>query len=179
MKENKYHVSCVQETYCSKSCANKFNRGWSGDIFSSFSNSAHSSGVSTLLSKDIKYNIISHHSDDNGRLLLLNLEIDKQEFTIVNVYAPNEIQDRISFLGHMKSAIDTHAVNKNRLIIAGDFNCVLSENDRITRKIDKSTNILEHTIVQLNVTDIWRFLNPNTTEFTYIDPSCNLRNNRH
>ena len=119
--------------------------------------------------------LFCHHSDNNGRLLLLNLEIDKQEFTIVNVYAPNEMQDRISFFKYMKSVVDTHAVNKNRLIIAGDFNCVLSENDGITRKIDKSTDILEHTIVQLNVIDIWRFLNPNTTEFTYIDPSCNMR----
>ena len=125
-------------------------------------------GVRSLPSfKDIKYNIISHHSDNNGRLLLLNLEIDKQEFTIVNVYAPNEMQDRISFFKYMKSVVDTHAVNKNRLIIAGDFNCVLSENDRITRKIYKSTDILEHTIVQLNVIDIRRFLNPNTTVYIH------------
>ena len=55
--------------------------GWCGDVLSSFSNSAHSRGVSTLLSKDISYNIISHHSDDNGSLRLFNLEIRKQEFT--------------------------------------------------------------------------------------------------
>ena len=55
---------------------------------------------------------------------------------------------------------------------------MLSENDRMTRKIDKGTDILEHKIVQLNVIDIWQFLNPNTTEFTYNDPSCNMRNSR-
>ena len=35
-----------------------------------------------------------------------------------------------------------------------------------------------HRMPATNVIDIWRFLNPNTTEFTYIDPSCNMRNSR-
>ena len=37
-----------------------------------------------MICKGLKYKVTSHHSDDMGRLLLLNLEIDKQEFTVVN-----------------------------------------------------------------------------------------------
>ena len=178
LKENKYNLCCLQETYCTKSHDVRFKRGWSGDIFHSFSNSTHSRGVSVMICKGLKYNVTSHHSDDMGRLLLLNLEIDKQEFTVVNVYAPNEVHDRIVFFRYMQSFINSYASNKNRLIIDGDYDCVLSESDRVTRKIDRSTDILKDTMVKLNVVDIWRILNPNTKEITYIDPSCNMRNSQ-
>ena len=131
-----------------------------------------------MICKGLKYKVTSHHSDDMGRLLLLNLEIDKQEFTVVNVYAPNEVHDRIVFFRNMQSFINSYASNKNRLIIAGDYNCVLSESARVTRKIDRSTDILKDIMVKLNMVDIWRILNPSTKEFTYIDPSCNMRNSR-
>ena len=94
LKENKYNLCCLQETYCTKSHDVRFKRGWSGDIFHSFSNSTHSRGVSIMISKGLNYKVTSHR-----RLLLLNLEIDKQEFTVVNVYAPKEVHDRIVFLG--------------------------------------------------------------------------------
>ena len=121
-----------------------------------------------MICKCLKYKVTSHHSDDMGRLLLLNLEIDKQEFTVVNVYAPNEVHDRNVFFRNMQSFINSYASNKNRLIIAGDYNCVLSESDIVTRKIDRSTDILKDIMVKLNVVDIWRSLNPSTKEFTYI-----------
>ena len=92
-----------------------------------------------MIRKGLKYKVTSHHSDDMGRLLLLNLEIDKQEFTVVNVYAPNEVHDRIMFFRYMQSFISSYASNKNRLIIAGDYNCVLSESDRVTKKFTKKS----------------------------------------
>ena len=75
LKENKYNLCCLQETYCIKSLDVRFKRGWSGDIFHSFSNSTHSRGISIMICKGLKYKVTSHHSDDMGRLLLLNLEI--------------------------------------------------------------------------------------------------------
>ena len=66
-------ISCklfTRNIYCTKSCANNFNRGWGGDIFSSYSNSTHSRGVSILLSKDIKYNIISIRNPKSKTVLI-------------------------------------------------------------------------------------------------------------
>ena len=53
--------------------------------------------VCIMLSKNLSYNVLSVHSDTNGRLILLNLEINDKAFTIVNVYAPNVVSERISF----------------------------------------------------------------------------------
>ena len=83
------------------------------------------------------------------------------------------MHDRIVVFRNMQSFINSYASNKNRLIIAGDCNCALSESDRVTRKIDRSTDILKDIMVKLNVVDIWRSL-----KFTYTDPLCNMRNSR-
>jgi len=64
------------------------------------------------------------------------------------------------------------------LIIGGDFNCILAEVDRVANNVDGSLNALKSVLEDLNVIDIWRFLNPDNTEFTYIDPSPRARNSR-
>ena len=107
-----------------------------------------------MLSKDFNCNVISSHSDHHGRLILLNIEINEHVYTLVNLYAPNDIQERIVFFRQIMSFINAHAINKSKLIIAGAFNCALSENDRVPGKIDRITNVLIDVMVNLNVIDM-------------------------
>ena len=78
----------------------------------------------------------------------------------------------------MKEFIRVHAVNRSKLIIAGAFNCVLSTDDRFFGVVDKSTRVLTDIIENLSLVDIWRNLNPELLEFTYVDPSPNMCNSR-
>ena len=77
-----------------------------------------------MLNKRVDYNVLSVHTDTKGRLVLLNLEINGKELPIVNVYAPNIASERILFFKQVSKFIDQHAVNKDGLIVGGDFNCV-------------------------------------------------------
>ena len=61
------------------------------------SNSPHSRGVSIMISKDLSCNVVSSYSDKHGRRILINVEIDNQNFTIVNVNVPSELDERIVF----------------------------------------------------------------------------------
>ena len=178
LKDNRYHICCIQESFCTQANVDQFKRGWNGDIYHNLSNSTHSRGVSIMISKSLNCNVVNSHSDEHGRMILINLEIDNEDFTIVCTYAPNELNERIAFFRNMQFLTDTHAINKQNLVIGGDFNCVLSEKDRVTGKTDKSTISLNNVMVKLNVMDIWHFLNPNGRDYTYIDPSCNKRNSR-
>ena len=123
-------------------------------MYHSFSDPTHCKGVSILLSKRLNYQVVSSHTDRYGRIVLLNIEVDKKEYTFVSIYAPNAVQERIMFFRQLHTFIDTHAMNKNRLVIAGDFNCSLNECDRISRKVDKSTNSLKHVMAELNIIDM-------------------------
>ena len=56
----------------------------------------------------------------------------------------------------------------NNTIIVGDFNAPLTPMDRSTKqKINKETQILNDTIDQLDLIDIYRTFHPKTLNFTF------------
>lgn len=178
VQDNKYDICCFQETYYTKSNHVKLSKGWSGISFHSFSNSAHSRGVSVLLSKNLNASVISSHSDNFGRIVLVNIKIENRIYSVVSLYAPNDVHGRIMFYKQLLTFVNMHAISMNRLIIAGDFNCKLTERDSNSGILDRSRNILKDVMSKLNVKDIWRSLNPDMLDFTYIDPSNRVRNSR-
>ena len=147
LKEHKFHICLLQETYCTKGFAPKMKKGWDGDIMHSFSTSPHSKGVSILIAKGLPYNVISTHCDNDGRMILINLELNGVEYSICNVYCPNDLSDRLKFLGALKLFVNAHAVSNKHILVGGDFNCVDSMVDKSSGTLDKSStelgNILE------------------------------------
>jgi len=178
LKENKYTVCFLQETFCTSAAKTQINKNWNGEVIHSVSRSSHSKGVCILLSNNLNYDIISTHSDDDGRIVLVNLKIHDSEYTFVNIYAPNKVHDRSSFFKHLAQFIDLHSLNKNRLFIGGDFNCALTTNDRVSGKTDSSTNVLKDIITKYDLIDSWKHFNPYRKVYTYIDPSIRNRNSR-
>ena len=118
------------------------NRGWSGEIIYSTSNSVHSRGICVMFKKDLKYKVINIHKCENDRILLINVDINGDTYTIVNVYSPNELQQRIAFIENLGKCNDQKALNVKNLLIGGDFNCVNSNIDRTNKRTDKSTGTL-------------------------------------
>ena len=56
----------------------------------------------------------------------------------------------------------------NNTLLLGDFNTVLSANDRFSKhNISKETRALNDTLKQMDFTDIYRTLYPNATEYTF------------
>ena len=61
LKDNKYHIRCIQESFCTQANIAQFKKGWDGEIYHSLSNSTHSRGVSIMLSKHLNCNVVSFH----------------------------------------------------------------------------------------------------------------------
>ena len=62
--------------------------GKSNCIFSNYKSNAR--GVAILFGKDIDYKINTKITDDNGNYIILDLTIDNQKLTLVNLYGPNQ-----------------------------------------------------------------------------------------
>lgn len=178
LKEKHYDVCLLQETYCTYNFISKFKRGWSGDIVHSVSDSAHSRGVCILFRKGLKHTVLDVHECKNGRFIAINLEINGNIFSIINVYCPNNLKQRIQFLGEIGEVINEFVSNKQNLIIGGDFNCVNENIDRSSSGIDKSSEMLCKLKSKWNLIDIWRKLHPDSKSNTYIDPSNRGFNSR-
>ena len=95
--------------------------------------------MSILFAKDLPCRIISSHKDNDGRILLVNIEINKVEYSICNVYCPNDVSDRIAFLHYVKQFVKCHATSTANTLIGGDFNCVDDPMDKASRSTDKSS----------------------------------------
>ena len=171
LKDKKYDICLLQETYCIDNFVSKFNRGWSGEIIHSTSNSVHSRDVCVMFRRDLNYKVIDIHRCDSGRMLLINLDINGDTYTIVNVYSPNDLKQRIAFIENLGKCIDQKALNVKNLLIGGDFNCVNSEIDRTNKRTDKSTGTLTEFKSKYDLIDVWRKLHPDQRSFTFIDPS--------
>ena len=90
--------------------------------------------------------------------------IQEEDITIVNIYAPNigTPQYVRQTLAGIKGEIDSNT------IIVGDFNSPLTPMDRsLKQKINKETQVLNDTLDEIDLIDIFRPSHPIAEEYTF------------
>ena len=90
--------------------------------------------------------------------------IQEEDITIVNIYAPNiGVPQYIrQTLTDLKGEIDSNT------IILGDFNTPLTPKYRSSKqKINKETQVLNDTLDETDLIDIFRKFHPNAEEYTF------------
>ena len=116
-------------------------------------------GVAILISDRIDFKTKAVKRDREGHYIMIKGSIQKEDRTIINIYAPNigAPQYVRQMLTSMKGEVN------NNTIIVGDFNTPLTPMDRSTKqKINKETQTLNDTIDQLDLVDIYRSFHPKT-----------------
>jgi len=90
LKEHNVHIALLQETYITEDLVPEVDKGFGGLYHCIHScGSVHSRGVTALIKINSDIQITNHVVDDEGRLILLNVMVNKYVFTVLNVYAPN------------------------------------------------------------------------------------------
>ena len=90
--------------------------------------------------------------------------IHEEDITIVNIYAPNigAPQCIRRTLTDIKGELGSNA------IIVGDFNTPLTPMDRSSKqKVNKEAQVLNHTLDEMDLIDIFRTFHPNAEEHTF------------
>ena len=82
--------------------------------------------------------------------------IQEEDITIVNIYAPNigAPQYIRQTLTNIQGEIDSST------IIVGDFNTPLTPMDRSSKQINKETQVLNDTLDDMDLIDIFRTFHP-------------------
>ena len=169
LKEKQFNICLLQETYWTTDLKNKIQKEWGRNLLLNFGTS-HSKGTAILFSDKFDIHVINSHLSEDSRIILVNLKIKEENFSLLNIYAPNNMSDRKSFFFKVQKWIDRFAINEEKIIIGGDFNFT-EENklDRSSNNTSKDSSSISYKNLTntKNLHDVWRQLNPNRKQFTY------------
>ena len=84
----------MQETFCTEKLLPYFNSNWKGEVFHSLTDSSHSRGTCILFKHNYKVNLLGKHCSSDGRILLIDIETNDMQMTLLSVYAPNTEKGR-------------------------------------------------------------------------------------
>lgn len=131
------------------------------------SHSSRSRGVAVLFNNNFEFKVKKIIKDISGNFILLLVKMMEEDFLIVNVYGPN--RDDPDFYIQLEGKIRN--IGAENLIMGGDWNLVPNFSlDCFKYKHDnniKAREQVEHMMINLDVTDIWRDLNPELRRFTW------------
>ena len=136
-------------------------RGWE-NIFHA-NGKQKKAGVAILISDKIDLKVKEITRDKGGHHIMIKGSIQKEDITIVNVYAlnirtPQYIRQTLT---DIKGEIDSNTK------IIGDFKTPLTTMDRSSKqKINKETQVLNDTLGEMDLIDIFRTFHPNAEEYT-------------
>ena len=172
----KFDVIFLQETYSDASLENFWRAEWGGEIFFAHG-SKHSRGVMILFRPSLSIEVTNVTADKNGRFIIVNTTVNEDELCLVNIYAPNDQNQQISFYQKITDSIRGHQIDK--ILIGGDFNCPLSASDKFGGKDIKFKKSVIHSIDELrrnyDLVDPWREQHPHDTQFTWRNSSGKIK----
>lgn len=159
-------VVCLQETHCvsSAECSVWFQSSGFDSVVSP--GSPHSCGCIVLHRSSLS--LVKSWSDTDGRCLQCEFLFCSKLFRVCCIYGPNRNPARDEFLQDLDTGIDPSIPT----ILAGDFNTVFdrSMDRRGSNPADssrESSPALRNLFDSCCVIDIWRYLHPQTTSYTW------------
>ena len=168
------YICCLQETHFRPRDTYRLKvRGWK-KIFHANRNQKKA-GVAILISDKIDLKINNVTRDKEGHYIMIKGSIQEEDITIINIYAPNIGAPQ--YIRQLQTAIKEE-IDSNTIIV-GDFNTSLTPIDRSSKqKINKETQVLNDTIDQTALIDIYRTFHPKTADYTFLKCIRNILQDR-
>ena len=173
MKNQQCNVMFIQESHFTENIQSDIQKEFKGQIIFNHGNS-QSRGVAILIKDHLNAKIIDVYKDEDGRLIVANVEIEESIYTLVNVYAPNIPRIRNSFFKKVKTSIEENS--SGLLIVGGDMNDILTDTDtknKQQKRKSKPVYGLKNLIKSFKLLDIWRELNTCKNQYTWKRKSNN------
>ena len=117
----------VHFTHSSKLSADAWSAEWGGKVFFSHG-TTNSKGVMILINPKLDCKVEKCISDNNGRFIILDVALEDSHIILVNIYAPNDLNQQVQFFKLMQHHLQDFS--EEMVIIGGDFNCSLSDKDK-------------------------------------------------
>ena len=124
-----------------------------------------------LVRGDLHFNLILIRTDDEGRYIVLEAEVQGANFLLVTLYVPDKVQGRRRFIEKLTSTInDVIKDNEPKLVVGGDFNVTLeSDLDSSGGNPPQKASVksIQDLCLDFDLVNIWRIRNPTARHFTW------------
>ena len=170
LRKLKWGVIFLQETHSQVQTEKFWSNEWGSKILFSHG-TANSRGVAILFTKGIEFEVEDTIIDPEGRFLLVNVKLNDEKYTLVNIYAPTKDKhdEQKNLLDRIQHMLGEN--NYENLIMGGDFNATL--NPKLDKKggnpegLSEYSDQIQSMCETLDLIDVWRVHNPNKQLFTW------------
>ena len=112
-----------------------------------------------LVREDLEFELKALNADCEGRYILLEAVVQGSNYTFVNIYAPNKVQQQSVFFRNLNDALDLFCGDfEKKIIIGGDFNVTFDPNldcSGGTPAKKDSVKCIQDMCLDYDVIDIW------------------------
>ena len=154
----------LQETHSSIEIEKLWKAEWGGDvIFNHGTSSAR--GIAVFMTKGLSKYVSNIHKDEDGRLIIFDVNINGQCITVVAVYAPNS--DSPAFMQKIGNLLRNRSEHK---ILLGDFNFTLNvdlDRKNTYHNNNRARDELNNISSEYSLKDIWRIQNGEKREYSW------------
>lgn len=165
--QQKFDIIFIQETHFTSEMSNLLNLEFDNFTQHHAYGTSQSKGCSILISNNCQLRVTDSFYCDEGRYVLLNTNVGDSYYSVLNVYAPNEKQNRNTFFKNIDNLLNEKSFGIK--LLGGDFNEILNETDRISKtKIScKPCENLLNIIKKYSLVDIWKDKNQTKQQYTW------------
>ena len=168
LNKKPFDIILLEETHVQTSDIKQWQTEWKGFSTWNPGRTGKTCGSGVLINKQKQITVLDYKKDEQGRVITIKAEYQKQRFQVSNLYAPDRPHLRETFF----QLLISYLFDDCPLIMGGDFNMVEDET------LDRYGGTHSHTHTQgivnlqkiLNAFDLqdkWRFHNKHKREFTW------------
>ena len=170
-RKQKADIVLIQETHSSKRDETKWRNEWGGQEIYFSHGTTNSLGTAILIKSGKHLEVTNTFSSSSGRYIGIQAKIDKEEYIILNIYAPNSNAKLIDFYKSLSQFMKRNFSEDCNIIIGGDFNCPFNPiMDKRGGNLDPKKKVITSIIEIMNefdLQDIWRVKNPYKKSYTW------------
>jgi exonuclease III len=164
-------IILLQETHSCVLDEGNYRNTWGQNIYFSHGET-NSKGVCIIFPKNFTGTSELIYTDLNGRILIVKVSVNKEEYILCNIYCPvsSAETEQLNTLDKLNAELLDY-INE-RLILCGDWNVTMnSQLDKKSEATNLCTNItfrehLKNFITEYEMSDCWRVVHPGKKQYT-------------
>jgi exodeoxyribonuclease III len=164
-KQNNFDIICLQETYILNEDFEKWKKEWGGELYFC-ENTNHSKGQVILVKKGLPFK--TQCIVKMQRILIIEITLHNTQLYVINLYGPNESNERLAFFNQVKTEI--RKLPQGERICLGDANTVLDNDLDIVsgeKHNDRDVENFQTILTENNMSDVWRLAHGENKEYTW------------